>query len=153
MSLLDQIRKDQLQARKTQNKIAAELLTTLIGEAAMVGKNAGNRESTDTEVKAVIKKFLKNNTETTTSLHLNLATPLMMEVLQKEKEILESYLPKQMTEKELKAFFENEIVVSGGKEVGILMKALKNQRAGQYDGKMAAEVVKELVKLEGFYCA
>jgi len=58
MTLMEQIKTAQVTARKTGAQ-EASLLTTLLGEAAMVGKNA-NRETTDQEVVAVVKKFVKN---------------------------------------------------------------------------------------------
>ena len=36
--LIDLIKKDQLQARKNKESVAVSLLTTLIGDAEMVGK-------------------------------------------------------------------------------------------------------------------
>ena len=63
MSLLTQLKKDSMLARKAVDRVRATLLSTLIGEAEMVGKNAGNRESTDEEVQQMIRKFLKNNQE------------------------------------------------------------------------------------------
>ena len=59
MSLLAQLKKDSLLARKAADGVRATLLSTLIAEAEMVGKNAGNRESTDDEVQQTIRKFLK----------------------------------------------------------------------------------------------
>ena len=92
--LIEQLRKDALDARKKGNAVAASLLVTLVSEAAMVGKNAGNRESTDDEVQAVIRKFLKNNQEATGVIRdtARLAT------LQEESRILESYLPTMASE-------------------------------------------------------
>jgi hypothetical protein len=55
---MEQIKAKQIAARKSGSADAG-LLTTLLGEAAMVGKNAG-RETTDQEVVAVVKKFVKN---------------------------------------------------------------------------------------------
>ena len=64
MSLIEKIRVDQLASRKAAfnypatNKLQADLLTTLLGEEVMVGKNAGSRETTDAEVIAIVKKFI-----------------------------------------------------------------------------------------------
>ena len=48
--LINQIKSDALEARKARQTNTATLLTTLYSEASMVGKNDGNRESTDAEV-------------------------------------------------------------------------------------------------------
>lgn len=62
--LIVKIKHDQLVARKNRDQIESTLLTTLIGEADMVGKNNGNRDPFDEEVISVVKKFLKGVNET-----------------------------------------------------------------------------------------
>ena len=57
MSKLQEIKAAQLTARKERNTFKASLLTTLIGEAEMVGKSAGNRPSTDEEVLQVLNMY------------------------------------------------------------------------------------------------
>ena len=74
MTLLAKLKADSLQARKDGNKVAANLLVTLVSEATMVGKNAGNRDSTDEEVQRVVKKFLDNTIETRNHILKNGAT-------------------------------------------------------------------------------
>ena len=140
MSLLQQIKDDQLQARKEKNQILSSLLTTLIGEAAMIGKNDGNRESTDAEVVAVIKKFIKNIDE---SLKVK-----PDKVLPLEKIMLEGYLPKQLSEQELRAKINDHIIfaeLKGMQSMGKVMSHLKQNYDGQYDGKLASQIVKELL--------
>ena len=66
--LIEKIKEDSLRARKDRNTWKANLLTTLYAEASMIGKNKGNRVSTDEETTAVITKFLKNAQETKTVL-------------------------------------------------------------------------------------
>jgi len=145
MSLLSEIKKDQLQARKDKNAITATLLTTLIGEAAMIGKNAGNRESTDDEVVAVIKKFIKNNTEL-----MNIVNPETNGYVdaKTENEFLAQYVPSQMTEEELRVAIQEQIRTLdkiSPKLMGSVMGWLKEKYVGHYDGKLASKIVKELL--------
>jgi uncharacterized protein len=56
MSMMDKLRADLLTARKERSDMTG-LLTALVGEAAMIGKNNGNRETTDEEVLRIVKKF------------------------------------------------------------------------------------------------
>lgn len=67
MTLIQQIKDKQIAARKSGDSLAS-LYTTLLGEASIIGKNAGNRETTDVEVVAVVKKFIKNIDETVQAL-------------------------------------------------------------------------------------
>lgn len=139
MSILEQIRADSVSARKSGDKLKSGLLVTLLSEAQSVGKNA-NRETTDEETIAVIKKFIKNCNQTAELARDN----IMAEVnAYKEIEILDSYLPKQLTEDEIK------IIISGLKAGEIMEPSMKNimayfkeMYAGRYDGAMVAKYAK-----------
>ena len=140
MSLLQRIKSDQVTARKEKNAISTSLLTTLLGEASMIGKNDGNRESTDAEVIAVIKKFIKNIDE---SLKVK-----PDKVLPLEKMLLEGYLPQQITGTQLEMTIQGIIVSVGAESVrdmGKVMKVLKDSYDGRYDGREASTFVKELL--------
>jgi uncharacterized protein YqeY len=146
MSLLSEIKKDQLQARKNKKTTEATLLTTLIGEASMIGKNAGNRETTDYEVVAIIKKFIKNNTELMSVAHQD---SIAYGLAKDESEFLTQYLPVQMTEEDLREAVQSRIRTLDDispKIMGLLMKWLKDNYSGQYDGKMASKIVGELLR-------
>ena len=140
MSLMTLIKEKQIEARKSKVVVAAGLLTTLMGEAAMVGKNAG-RETTDAEVVAVVKKFIKNIDETLTAVGAaaaSAATLAASATLLTERAILEQFLPLQLTELELQNLAEKHTAMPE------FMKFLKENHAGQYDGKMASAVAKKV---------
>lgn len=133
MTLINQIKERQIAARKTGSSDAS-LLTTLLGEAAMVGKNA-NRETTDQEVVAVVKKFIKNIDETVGALQSR-SQPFDQFVA--ERNVLEQFLPLQLTELALRHIAEQH------KSMPEFMKFLKEKHAGQYDGKLASSVAKKI---------
>ncbi len=150
MKLIEKIKQDQVTARKQRAVLVSTLLTTLIGEAEAIGKNNGNREVTDEEVTAVIKKFIKGMDETID--HLNKAgvgsDQVLLEALQtvqKEKDVMVAYLPAQLTEGELR-FMIKGLINSTGKDLGKIMASLRTHYAGSYDGKMASSIAKELIK-------
>lgn len=142
MTLLEQIKKDQITARKAKNGLAGTLLTTLIGEAEMIGKNAG-RSVTDDEVKAVIKKFVKGMDETLGFLGDSNAEATA--TVNAEKAILKPYLPEQMSEKELADAIEL-IIDDVGLNLGKVMGALKAKYLGKYDGTLASNIAKSIIK-------
>ena len=147
MNLIDQIKADQLLARKQKEAIRASLLTTLIGEADMVGKNAGNRAPTDAEVVAVVKKFLKNIDET---LKVVDPTSAGYALAKEEQSILVDYQPKQISADALRTMV-NEIIcyyenAGDTANVGLVMKVLKAKFDGQYDGKLASSIIAEELK-------
>lgn len=144
MTLIQQIKQDQLAARKSKDAVASSLLTTLIGEAEMVGKTAGNRETTDEEVIAVVKKFVKNINETVVVV----TKSETIADLVKERQLLEKYLPLQLTRLDIEKFLAKtkHEISAGPKDMGKLLATLKATYPGQYDGKMASEVAKALLQ-------
>lgn len=148
MTILDSVKKAQLQARKEKNSDAAASLTTLIGEAEMIGKNDGNRASTDAEVVAVIKKFIKNIDETITVVSKDSSKAERLVSLEKEKSLLSTFLPQQLSEVELRTIlggFVSALPEKNPKAMGKVLASLKEQYAGQYDGALASKVTKELL--------
>lgn len=144
--LIEKIKADQIAARKAHNASKALLLTTLIGEAQAIGKNSGNREPTDAEVVAIIKKFIKGMDETLGYLSVsnaNVKTDARVSILL-EKDILSIYLPKQMTKEETENALVAAIAVVG-KNMGQVMSYMKANYEGQYDGKLASTIVKTLL--------
>ena len=135
MTLIDEIKQKQIAARKA-GSAEASLLTTLLGEAAMVGKNAG-RETTDQEVVAVVKKFIKNIDETVSALSSRGQDAASFLA---ERSVLERFLPLQLTELALVNIAQNH------KSMPEFMKFLKENHAGQYDGKLASIVAKNIYK-------
>lgn len=145
MSLIQTIKAAQIKARKDRQVEAAASLTTLIGEAEAVGKNNGNREVTDQEVVAMVKKFVKNIDETLGVLQPDTEG---YSRFQKEKELLSSFLPSQLSEIELREAATRiitELSLSGPKAMGVLMKELKARHEGTYDGSLASKLAKELL--------
>lgn len=131
MTLMNRIKQMQISARKS-GFAEASLLTTLLGEAAMVGKNSG-RETNDAEVVSVVKKFIKNIDETITALtSRGQDTSLFVA----ERQVLEQFLPKQLNESQLID------IAKQFNDMPSFMKHLKENFAGQYEGKLAATVAK-----------
>lgn len=136
--ILEQIRKDRLQARKDRDTFTATTLTTLLGEASP----SGNDTVSDKEVQKVIEKFAKNQRS---MLAHDLST-LQRSEINRELKIYEKYLPKQLTEDEIKYILCTEYTVCDSNlNVGSLMRYLSANYAGQYDGKVASKVAKEFV--------
>lgn len=142
MSLLSQLKKDALLARKSSSAVRATLLTTLIAEAEMVGKNAGNRESSDDEVQGTIRKFLKNNQEALAVIK----DEQRRTALQEEAAILGEYLPPMATEADVKALIAETVAGLADrspKSMGAVMAALKAKFGNGFDARQANAWVRE----------
>lgn len=139
MSLLKQIKDDQLQARFNKDKLRAGLLTTLYSEAATIGKNAG-RDTTDEEVVAVIRKFIKNINE----MLKVIGDSDLGNASKQERSILENYLPEQISEEQLAETID--ILVMGlenktMKQMGTVMGELNRQYPGQFERAVASKII------------
>ncbi|MDF2435369.1 MAG: uncharacterized protein JWP44_5000, partial [Mucilaginibacter sp.] len=125
MTILETIKAAHLKARKEREALASSLLSTLIGDACMIGKNDGNRESTDEEVIKVIKKFIANCQEM-----MIIVDMAEFDKILKEIDILKSFLPRQLSTEELFTVI-SEIVdtlkATSLKDMGKIMKVLKEK--------------------------
>ena len=146
MSLLEQVQKDSLQARRSGNTVAKNLLVTLYSEIANISKAPGRDSSlvSDAKALAVIKKFAKNVEET-----LRLVTDdARTAVAQEELALLKCYMPELMAESELRTVIESIIAaddLAGPKAMGAVMARLKDLHAGLYDARQASEITKSLL--------
>ena len=129
--LLDQIKQDQLDARKAKNKVVASILTTLIGELETQSKGKGI-DLHDATVLSVVKKF-----------KVNIAFTLAKapsDDLRIELETLSRYEPQQLSEIELK-YIIDEFVNDGFNSIAKIMSKLKECYSGKYDGALAAKLI------------
>lgn len=120
-------------AKQLYSKTCSSILTTLIGELETKSKASG-KETTDTDVLAAIKKFLKG-IEEILALGSNPASEI-------EKKCLESYLPSQMSEEEIRSVISR---IHDPRSVGEIMTYMKTTHNGQYDGSLVSKIAKEFI--------
>lgn len=156
MALLEELKADQLAARKLNDRLKADVLTTLIGEATQITTEEFKRgvtEITDEKVVATVAKFLKNTKLTLENLATERARLIdaggdtskvdeRTRAAETEQAILASYGPKQMTESELREAIGAFRAENPGANVGMIMAHLKARFSGQYDGKTASALAK-----------
>jgi len=143
MILLAKIKAASIEARKARNAKASSLLTTLLSEATMIGKNAG-RDTTDAETIAVVKKFLNNNNLTLAQV----TDGETISTLNEENNILNKFIPVQLSEDDIKLKLTeliSELNLTGPKAMGLLLKEFKFRFEGLYDGAVASRCAKELL--------
>lgn len=122
--LIEKLRADSLDCRKARNDVRkAALLSTLIGEATKIGKDAGNREPTDEEVIKTIKKFADGAKFT---IHKTVGIP--QDNAKHELAILQTYLPTTISIDQIVSEIKGlGIDCSVPKNVGVVMKAMKER--------------------------
>lgn len=143
--LLEKIKKEILEARKSRDSVKANLLNTLYSEAKTQAINSGEREPSDELLMKVLKKFHKNLKETIALKEKNSSDTTQDK---KELEILESFLPKQLSDEELEKIikkFIDEEEEKSMKIMGKIMGRLKKEYDGRFDGKKASEITRKLL--------
>jgi uncharacterized protein YqeY len=136
--LLKTIKADFLAARKAREASTASFLSGLVGtiEQEFAGRATG--DATDEKVIAVIKQFLKKNEAL---LAIENLPQNAIDMVEFETRIIEKYLPVQMTEDKIREVF-TELDASN---LGLMMKHLKENFAGLYDGALASKVAREFL--------
>lgn len=156
MALLDALKADQLSARKSSDRLKADLLTTLIGEATQITTEEFKRgltDVTDEKVAATVAKFLKNTKLTLENLASERArlteaggdaskVDARIKSAETELAILSSYGPRQMTDSELREAIADFRAKTPDATVGSIMAHLKTNFGGRYDGKAASALAK-----------
>lgn len=132
--LIEKIRSDMHEAKKAKDLLRSNLLSTLYAELFTLSKS-GKELTGDDEIR-VIKKFIKNIDET-----LALDIPDEQKSKYKsEKEILEGYLPQQLSKEEVEKLAAD--MLAEGKLMKDIMAYFKENYSGRYDGKTVSEIVK-----------
>lgn len=147
MSLLLTLRKDKMAALKEKDTVKNGVCSLLISAIALAEKEQ-NKELSDEEAAAYIQKELKQTRETL-SLTPEDRTDLIEETKRKI-EILESYLPKQMSQEEIKeaveAILAEKNLEAIKKNQGILIKEMMAKYKGKTDGKTVSTVIQTILK-------
>ncbi len=148
MALFDQISEDIKSAMKARDKVRLETLRN-IKKVFLEAKTApgANDTLTDADALKIISKLAKQGKETATTYtqagRQDLADAELAQV-----EVLESYLPKQLSQEEIEAEVKKIIAEVGAtsmKEMGKVMGTASKQLAGKADGRVISEIVKKLL--------
>ena len=151
MSLKDKIDTDYKNALKSKNKIQIStyrLILSGIKDLDISNRSGPNKKDTDDgDIKKLLKKMIKQRSESIDIYKKNNRKDLL-EVEEKESEILSGYLPKQLSEEETKKICTqavSKIGASSIKDMGKVMGELKKQYAESLDFAIAGSLLKELL--------
>lgn len=131
MSLKETINADFMKAFKAKNMELKSFLGTLKGEIQTAEKNSMVDNLSDEDVIKILNKFAKNCKE-----NIRLANDEKSKV---ELEIVEAYLPKQLSAEEIQSKID-ALVASGVKNIGMIMKEFSTLPA---DKKLVSELAKK----------
>lgn len=146
MSLKDKLMQDLKTAMKEKNKIKKSVITMI--RAAIKQYEVDNRTEIDDDgVIEIIAKQLKQKKDAIEEFKKGDRQDLVDET-EKEIEILLEYLPKQLSEDEIRVIVKETIEkhnASSPKDMGKVMGALMPKMKGKADGKLVSKIVKELL--------
>ena len=151
MSLKDKIDTDYKNALKSKDKIQIStyrLILSGIKDLDISNRSGPNKKNTDDEdIKKLLKKMIKQRSESIDIYKKNNRRDLL-EVEEKELEILLGYLPKQLSEEETKKICTQTVSKLGAssiKDMGKVMGELKKQYKDSLDFAKAGPLLKELL--------
>ena len=151
MSLKDKINTAYKNALKSKAKIQIStyrLVLSGIKDLDISNRSGPNKKDTDDEdIKKLLNKMIKQRTESIDIYKKNNRKDLL-EIEEKELEILLGYLPKKLNEEETKKICEeivSKLGASSLKDMGKVMGELKKQYSDNLDFAKAGTLLKELL--------
>ena len=151
MSLRETIETEYKSALKSKDKSKIStyrLILSSIKDLDISNRSGPNKKETDDEdIKKLFKKMVKQRTESIEIYKKNNRSDLL-EVEQKEHDILCSFLPKQLNDDDTKKICEQTISSLGAtsiKDMGKIMGELKKQHADEIDFAKAGALLKQLL--------
>ena len=151
MSLKDKIDTDYKNALKSKAKIQIStyrLVLSGIKDLDISNRSGPNKKDTDDkDVKKLLNKMIKQRAESIDIYKKNNRKDLL-EIEEKELEILSGYLPKKLSEEETRKICEeiaSKLGVSSLKDMGKVMGELKKQYSDNLDFAKAGTLLKELL--------
>lgn len=142
--MFDQIRQDRMLAKKANDKVKVRVLTTLQGQIETL-KKSGKAVN----YVGIVKSFIENNEFTIRQLQVHgVDSQNEVDELDYENACLRNYLPKQLTEDEVRSIVLDLVAEAGDLPVNALIGKVqgyfKQNYAGQYDGSLVTNIVRNI---------
>ncbi len=134
------------EAMKEKDDIKKNTITCLRAAILQVEKDKQITLS-ESQMQEIVAKEVKKRKESIPE-YQNGGRDDIVNNLKQEIEILEKYLPKQLTKEEIIELVKESIKntkATTPRDMGIVMKDIKEKVAGKADGKVVSDIVKELL--------
>lgn len=141
----EKILNDYKEAMKSRDALKSSVLSFLRADMMNLALAKKKNKLDDSEAISVIKKQIKQRQDSIEQFTKG-NRPEMAEKEKKEFEILKTYLPPELCAEELKKIIDEVIVLTeaqGMKDMGKVMKEVSAKVAGQADGKLVSDLVRE----------
>jgi len=139
MNVVEKLKTESMSLRKMRSPIAPAIAFAL-SEIEKIGKNNGNRPTTDDEAVKVVQKLVTTIDE---NLKLNI-DDVRRDSLTFEKQILTGVLPQMASDEEITKTLLTTVGENRPANKGIPMKVLRDTFGAKVDMKRAGEIVSGL---------
>ena len=139
--LIDEIKKDNVQAMKDKNALARAIYGVVMNKVLLANIEAkkDGKELADSDVVQILQKTIKELTEEKEN-YVKAGNMSEAENIEKQKEILTKYLPQMLSEEEIKAIID----AMEDKSIPSVMKHFKANYAGKVDMSLVNRVARSL---------
>ena len=139
--------KESTLAHDAETTGAVRLIIAGMKEKDVDARGKGAKEATEAELLSMMQTMIKQRNDSI-KMYMDGNRPELAAKERKEIEIIERFLPKQMSDAEIEAAVRaliSETGASSMKDMGKIMGALKSQYAGQLDMGKANGIIKSLL--------
>ena len=139
--IIDEIKKDNVQAMKDKNTLARAIYGVVMNKVLLASIEAkkDGKELADTDVVQILQKTIKELTEEKEN-YIKANNIAEAENVEKQKEILTKYLPQMLSEEEIR----NIIAGMEDKSIPSIMKSFKANYAGKVDMGLVNQIARSL---------
>ena len=146
MPLVDKIQKDMYKAMKEKEKERINALRNIIGKLKYRYIDKGDKLTEQEEIK-VIQSLAKQRRESI-EMYKKGGRNDLVETETKELSIIEEYFPQAMSEEEVRRLVRETVKETGAEsmsDLGKVMPLVMKKGAGKVDGKIAQDILRELL--------
>ena len=147
MNYTDKIKNDMYSAMKADQKVKANILRSLLAALKKVEIETKNSLS-ENEFFSIVKKMVKQLKESV-AVYSEAGRIELAEKEKSELEIIQMYLPKQLSEEKTMELIEeviSEISAESISDMGKVMSMVMQKSGGKVDGGIANRIAKELLQ-------
>ena len=136
-----------LKAKDKNTYPTLRLIVSAIKDAEIAGRSKGQKEVKDSDITGILKKMIKQRNESC-EVYKKAGRTELLESETKEINVINTFLPKQLSEEETKKICA-EVIKSVGassmKDMGKVMGALKSKHADTLDFSKVSGIIKGLL--------
>ena len=137
-----------LKAKDKNTYPTLRLIVSAIKDAEIAGRSKGQKEIKDSDITGILKKMIKQRNESC-EVYKKAQRTELLDNETKEINVINTFLPKQLSEEETKKICE-EVIKSVGassmKDMGKVMGELKSKHADTLDFSKVSGIIKGLLK-------